>query len=113
MRVAVIGSRSLTHVEIGPFLPPGTTEIISGGAKGVDTCAAKYAWDHGIPLTEFRPDYPRYGRTAPLVRDRQMVYFADFVVALWDGSSHGTIYTVQYARKQHKPTKLYRYRQCE
>lgn len=39
MKVAVIGSRGLTVSNLGDYLPCDTTEIISGGAKGVDTCA--------------------------------------------------------------------------
>ena len=43
MKVAVIGSRGLTISNLGDYLPCDTTEIISGGAKGVDTCARDYA----------------------------------------------------------------------
>ncbi len=39
MKVAVIGSRGLTVEDLGKYLPEGTTEIVSGGARGVDTCA--------------------------------------------------------------------------
>ena len=37
MIVAVIGSRSIKQVDIGKILPEGTTELISGGANGVDS----------------------------------------------------------------------------
>lgn len=40
MKVAVIGSRGMTVTDLGDYLPPDTTEIVSGGAKGVDACAA-------------------------------------------------------------------------
>lgn len=43
MKVAVIGSRGLTVCHLEKYLPEGTTEIVSGGAKGVDTCARAYA----------------------------------------------------------------------
>lgn len=57
MKVAVIGSRGLKVEDLGKYLPADTTEIISGGAKGVDTCAREYALLHGIKLTEFKPNY--------------------------------------------------------
>lgn len=57
MKVAVIGSRGLTTDNLGEYLPEGTTEIISGGAKGIDTCAREYAVSHGIKLTEVLPEY--------------------------------------------------------
>ena len=69
MKVAVIGSRGLTVNNLGKYLPEDTTEIVSGGAKGIDTCARDYALSHDIKLTEFLPEYSRYGRGAPLKRN--------------------------------------------
>ena len=57
MKIAIIGSRRLTVKDIGKYLPNGVTEIISGGAKGVDTLAREYALANGIKLNEFLPDY--------------------------------------------------------
>ena len=53
MKVAIIGSRKLTLESIGEYLPKETTEIVSGGAQGIDACAKKYAYDNGIKYTEF------------------------------------------------------------
>lgn len=61
MKTAVIGSRGLTVPDLDMYLPTGTTEIVSGGARGVDTCAQEYARRHGLKLTEFLPDYAQYG----------------------------------------------------
>lgn len=62
MKVAIIGSRNRTVPNLEDYLPEGTTEIISGGAKGVDQSAREYALAHGIKLTEFLPEYAKYGR---------------------------------------------------
>lgn len=43
MKVAVIGSRVLKVNNPGKYLPKETTEIVSGGAVGIDTCAREYA----------------------------------------------------------------------
>ena len=64
MRVAVIGSRTLTVHNLADYLPKDTTELISGGAKGVDTSARNYALANQLPLTELRPDYRRYWKDA-------------------------------------------------
>ena len=48
MRVAIIGSRTLTVDNPGAYLPPGTDEIVSGGARGVDACARSYARAKGL-----------------------------------------------------------------
>ena len=83
MKVAVVGSRGLYIRDLGRYLPPDTSEIVSGGAAGVDTSARDYAIAHGLRLTEFRPDYARYGRSAPLRRNRQIVEYADLVLLGW------------------------------
>ena len=105
MRIAVVGSRGLAVPDVGQYLPP-CDEIVSGGARGVDSCAAEYAQQNGIKLTVFRPQYARYGRGAPLVRNREIVDYADEIVAFWDGSSGGTLSVIRYAEKRKKPCKV-------
>lgn len=94
MRVAVIGSRGLTVGDLGKYLPEGTTEIVSGGARGIDTCAREYAVSHNIKLTEFLPEYDMFGRSAPLKRNITIIQNADIVLAFWDGASRGTKFVI-------------------
>jgi len=94
MKVAVIGSRGLTVTNLENYLPPNTTEIISGGAKGIDSCAKEYALQNRLKYTEFLPQYEKYGRTAPLKRNIQIIEAADIVLAFWDGESHGTGFVI-------------------
>ena len=99
MKVAVIGSRGLTVNDLGKYLPEDTTEIVSGGAKGIDTCARNYASSHDLKLTEFLPEYNKYGRGAPLKRNLQIIEYADVVIAFWDGKSRGTKYVIDNCKK--------------
>ncbi len=99
MKVAVIGSRGLTINNLEEYLPAETNEIISGGAKGIDQCAKEYALSHGIKLTEFLPEYGKYGRTAPLVRNITIIKNSDIVLAFWDGRSHGTKFVIDKCRE--------------
>ena len=108
MKIAIVGSRSITCVDLERFIPPQCTEIVSGGARGVDTCAREYALKHGIKLTEFLPDYDRYGRVAPLKRNDLIVAHADTVYAFWDGTSRGTLYTLRKCHELGKPWRLFR-----
>ena len=39
MVVAIVGSRGLCVTDLEKYLPEGVTEIVSGGAKGIDACA--------------------------------------------------------------------------
>ena len=106
MKVAIIGSRGLS-MDIGHYLPYDTTLLISGGASGIDACAAAYARKRGLPILIFPPDYDRYGRGAPLVRNQAIIEAADLVVALWDGRSRGTQQAVRYARGLGVPVQLH------
>ena len=105
MKIAVIGSRSITKIDIGKHLM-GCEEIISGGAVGADACAAEYAKKHGIKLTVFLPQYERYGRAAPIVRNKEIVDHADKIIAFWDGRSKGTLSVIKYAEKVEKPCEV-------
>ncbi len=106
MKLAIVGSRSVAVDDLGKYIPDGVSEIVSGGAKGIDTCAANYARAAGLKLTEFLPDYDSYGRGAPLRRNDQIAAYADEVLALWDGESHGTAYTIKKFEKLGKPTRV-------
>lgn len=109
MKVAVIGSRNLSVENLGDYLPDDTTEIVSGGAKGIDTCAKKYAKSNGIKLTEFLPEYNKYGRSAPLRRNISIIEYADLVLAFWDGKSRGTKFVIEHCKKLGVECRIYKY----
>ena len=106
MKIAVIGSRNITKAEIGIYLPDNVTEIVSGGAKGIDTIAKQYAEKNGIVYTEFLPDYKTYGKVAPLIRNDEIINYADEILAFWDGKSKGTKYVINHAKKQGKKVAI-------
>ena len=71
MKIAIVGSRSVTVENIGAYIADAE-EIVSGGA-------------------------------VPIVRNKQIVDYADHVVAFWDGNSKGTLSVINYAKKAGKP----------
>ena len=107
MKIAVVGSRNIEVEDVGVYLPSCVTELISGGARGVDTSVRRYAATVGLPLTEILPEYARYGRGAPLRRNEEIVARADLVIALWDGASRGTAHVIGLCRRRGKPVKVY------
>lgn len=99
MRVAIVGSRNIENEEsvyelLCRYVPANTTEIVSGGATGIDTLAEVYAERNRLRLTVFKPDYKNFGKRAPLVRNEEIIRYAQYVLAFWDGISHGTAHTV-------------------
>ena len=106
MKVAVIGSRNLS-ADVGRWIPSGTTAILSGGALGIDKCARAYAVKNNIPLLEFLPDYAKYGRRAPLIRNVEIITHADLIIAVWDGHSPGTKFVIDRCRQAKKSLLVY------
>ena len=106
MKLIVVGSRSIENFDLSKYISKEVSLIISGGAKGVDTLAEKYADKHGISKLILRPNYNLYEKAAPILRNKQMVEICDSVLIVWDGKSNGTKYTIDYAKKCGKDFSL-------
>lgn len=105
MRIAIIGSRNSGNTNFAEELEKRITFkagdiIVSGGARGIDSFAARYASEHGLGLIEHLPDYQNNGRGATFIRNRKIVDSADLLIAFWDGESRGTKYTIDYAKRK-------------
>ncbi len=107
MKIAVVGSRNaeINGDKLEKYFAEAR-EIVSGGARGVDSCAADYAAKHKIKLTEFLPNYKLYGRAAPIVRNKEIVDYADKVLVFWDGKSKGSLSVIKYAEKAGKMCQI-------
>lgn len=108
MLVAVVGSRNVSpRLDISKYMPEDITGIVSGGARGVDRLAEMYADEKGLSKRIIKPDYHTYNRMAPLVRNKEIVAASDMVIALWNGYSRGTMFTVDYAKEIGKPVRVF------
>ena len=88
MKILISGSRKLadntTYEMLENLLHTlQPTNILHGGATGVDTLAARYANTHNLPQTVIKPDYENRGRHAPLIRNTELVQLADKVVCVY------------------------------
>lgn len=113
MRIIIAGSRSIDQdtfnqaISHCPWLSQATV-FLSGGARGVDQLAEKWAREQGYPLSIHKPDWKRYGRGAGLMRNRSMVDDADALLAIWDGQSRGTYHVIDYASSKSLKVGVYR-----
>lgn len=89
-------------------VPKNTTEILSGGANGIDRSARAFALAHRIRILEVLPDYDRFGRRAPLRRNDELIAAADLVLAFWDGKSRGTKYVIDRCHEIGKPVRVFK-----
>lgn len=76
------------------------TEVVSGGAKGVDALGEAYAVDKNLPLHIYAADWETHGRAAGPIRNRKMAENAVALIALWDGRSKGTKNMIETATKK-------------
>lgn len=110
-RVAIVGSRKFKDLELVydfvNAMPVGAT-VISGGAVGVDTTAEGTARSRGIKVISFKPDWNRYGKGAGFVRNSDIVDACDVLVAFWDGSSRGTLDSINKAKAANKHVSIIR-----
>ena len=106
MKLLIIGSRCIESFDLSDFISKDTELIISGGAKGVDSIAERYADENNISKLILRPKYKKYGKAAPLKRNQQMIDLADEILVIWDGVSKGTKYSIEYATRRNKSIKV-------
>lgn len=112
MIIALIGSRTFNdyaYLKEKMKLFPEITKIISGGAKGADQLAERYAKEFNLPIEIVLPDWKKYGKSAGIFRNRLIVDKADLIVAFWNGKSAGTQSSIEYARKKHKEFRTFIY----
>jgi hypothetical protein len=108
MKVAVIGSRSFNDPSLIDKILSGRsiTRIISGGAMGADMLAEQWAKSNGIETTIYLPDWKTYGRSAGIIRNRNIIGECDECIAFWDGKSPGTRNSIELCKKFSKHVNI-------
>lgn len=79
------------------------SEVVCGGARGVDTLGAQWAGNHGIPVKHFPADWDTHGKSAGPIRNEQMAKYADALVLVWDGESKESANMKKNAEKYNLP----------
>ncbi len=105
MRILVCGSRGFADYkklskELATYQ---ITHLISGGAKGADGLAERWANENKIPKTILNAEWEKYGKRAGYVRNVAMLNESpDIIVAFWDGQSRGTKMMIDLAIRAQK-----------
>ena len=115
MNIIVCGSRTFTNycklcAALDVFLQQFPNEqicIVSGCARGADALAIQYAEERNLHLLRFPANWKRYGRSAGMVRNGQMLNVADACFAFHDGESRGTAQMLRISRKKNIRTEVY------
>ena len=94
-RTAIVGSREFTDYEylkgcvLSVIHPSDIASVVSGGARGADKLAKRFAREFGLTMVEFFPDWT-LGKTAGFLRNTKIVEHADLVIAFPARVSTGT-----------------------
>lgn len=108
MKVIVAGSRGVTDYDtVAEGIQRGIkelgieiTELVSGGAAGVDKLGEKYAVRNDIPIKVFLADWEKKKASAGIIRNAEMAKYADALIAVWDGESRGTKNMIEVATRK-------------
>jgi protein gp37 len=107
MKLIIAGSRTFTDYPLlCQVLAPDRrriTQVITGGERGAELLAYRWAWKHAITHQLFRADWERFGKSAGVHRNHLMAQAGDLLVAFWDGRSAVTRHTISC--KQHLPVR--------
>jgi len=80
------------------YLNPKITEVVNGGASGVDECGKFFGREISeIPVTTFKADWIKYSKAAGPIRNENMAKYADRVILFPGGK--GTKNMSQMAKK--------------
>lgn len=107
MKIIIAGSRTINDYQklerviwrLRNFENWEITEIISGGARGVDQMGERWARENNVPVKKFIPNWDKHGKSAGILRNIEMAKYSDALIALWDGESRGTLHMIAQANK--------------
>jgi predicted Rossmann fold nucleotide-binding protein DprA/Smf involved in DNA uptake len=97
-KVGIVGTRKFSNYnKFKELVEPVLAEIkhdtiVSGGAKGIDTLAKRYAREKRLNYIEFSP-----GKKSPLKRNTTIAQMSDIVIAMPCAQSTGTYDTIRKA----------------
>lgn len=109
MRTIIAGSRGIIDYNLikRTIVDSGfeITEVVSGGARGVDRLGELWAKENSVPIKRFIPDWDGLGKKAGHVRNRDMGDYADALIVIILNGSKGSMGMLEYAHK--KGLKVY------
>lgn len=124
MKLIIAGSRGLLVFsemieDLRQFHGIKITEVVSGGAAGIDKSGEYFAGRFNIPVKQFIPDWndlthpdavirinnynKEYDATAGHRRNTEMANYADALLVIWDGKSSGSKNMLDTMKKLGKP----------
>ncbi len=108
-KVAVVGGRNFSNYKLMKTMLDiyndkyGIAMIVSGGARGADTLAEKYAHENEIDLVVLMAKWSEEGKRAGPRRNVRIAEMVDVALAFPDPKSKGTWHLVKTMKRFNKP----------
>ena len=107
MKTIIAGSRDFNDYEmLKEYIQQSLfkiSEVVCGGAKGVDDLGLKWAIDNNKNLKIFMADWKVYGKSAGPIRNKQMAHYCDQGLIICNNKSPGSINMIDNMVKLNKP----------
>lgn len=112
-KILITGSRNFKDLErmkeiIAEQIGLSGNIVIHGGAMGVDSYAEAVCNIYSISTIVIEPVNKQI-KEYYLHRNAEMIGMCDEVIAIWDGASRGTKFTIDYAKARNKPVKIIKF----
>lgn len=117
MKLIIAGSRTITDYDIVKMafnnfkFKDEITEIVEGGARGIDALGRRLGEEFNIPVTTMTAKWNRrdgsVDKTAGYKRNAEMAKYADMLLAIWDFESRGTKHMIEIANNNEMYTEIY------
>ena len=79
------------------------TEIVCGGATGIDNCGKEFGERCGLPVKMFNAEWLKYGKASGPMRNAEMSKYGTHLLLIWNGASKGSASMLLEMQKQNKP----------
>ena len=115
-RLIIAGSRGFVDYELmkgvcDKLFKKKPFTVISGGARGADKLAERYAKEKGIDCRVIEADWGRLGKKAGYLRNKVMREEGQALLAFWDGQSRGTSHMIDLCMIEGLPVKICYYKE--
>lgn len=118
MKIAIVGSRtfedydamcSFVEEKLADMGCSTIEAVVSGGARGADILAERYAQKRGLQMIVFPAEWKKYGRRAGFIRNVDIIRACDVCFAFWNGESRGTQHDIELCEQMNKQCFIYRF----
>src|SRR5690606_4428366 len=86
--------------QISKILPKENLIIVSGAARGGDRLGENWAKENGVEVKQFPAEWDKHGKSAGMIRNKQMAEYATELLLIWDGESKGSAHMKKEAEKR-------------